>query len=215
MGMFTGAMVLAVCAAGACKDAAIKEYADGIMCAHPRDVAQASWCADAKARREEEKTALEIRAVWDKFKAERAQREREDAAFDKREADRTARINRDIAKSDAEWSAFEAANARRKAAVAAMGAAASAFQATPVAKPAALGCLSDFDCGGGNRCVKANYSGSGTCMRAVNEFGNATYGLPALNSVLPKTPSASDCSAVGNACPGGFRCDYASGACVR
>lgn len=44
-------------------------------------------------------------------------------------------------------------------------------------------CSSDFECSIGNRCVKNNYSGSGRCLRAVNEYGVQTFDTPRTSSV--------------------------------
>jgi hypothetical protein len=75
-------------------------------------------------------------------------------------------------------------------------------------------CNSDFECTYGEKCVKPNYSGTGSCMKAVNNYGLPQYDLPRLNSVGPKTPSRSDCS-YDTQCPIGFKCDSKSGACVK
>lgn len=76
------------------------------------------------------------------------------------------------------------------------------------------GCSSDFQCPFGNVCVKPNFSSTGTCMRSVNEFGGATYNMPRLDSVGPKLPNPTDCNYT-MSCPIGFRCDFASGTCVK
>jgi hypothetical protein len=75
-------------------------------------------------------------------------------------------------------------------------------------------CSSDYSCGIGSRCVKPNFSGVGVCMRAVNEYGVQTFGMPDPNSVFPKTPKSTDCNQ-GAMCPPMFHCDYLSGACVK
>ena len=74
-------------------------------------------------------------------------------------------------------------------------------------------CSSDFECGIGWACIKPNFSTSGTCLRSVNEYGNQQYNLPRLDSVAPKMPSRHDCHLMD--CPIGFRCDTATGACVK
>jgi hypothetical protein len=76
------------------------------------------------------------------------------------------------------------------------------------------GCTSDFSCGIGHTCVKANYSGTGYCAKAVNEYGVQTYELPDMDSVFVKMPKDSDCTSAGG-CPAGFRCEIRSGACLR
>ena len=75
-------------------------------------------------------------------------------------------------------------------------------------------CSSDFECGIGNVCVKPNYSTSGKCMQAVNEYGVQDYSSPRLDSVMPKFPNRSDCKFLTD-CPLGFTCDTNSGICVR
>ncbi len=76
------------------------------------------------------------------------------------------------------------------------------------------GCSSDFSCGIGHRCVKANYSGTGYCAKAVNEYGVQTFDLPSMESVLVKVPKGSDCKLISD-CPVGFQCDLGSGVCLR
>jgi hypothetical protein len=99
----------------------------------------------------------------------------------------------------------------------------SSLQATSPSSstPAASGvaarpkeCNSDFECTYGEKCVKPNYSGSGSCMKAVNNYGLPQYEAPSLKSVGPKMPLRSDCS-YDTQCPIGFKCDSKSGACVK
>ncbi len=102
------------------------------------------------------------------------------------------------------------------------GPTASAYTSQPSAhrrRPAetqqnSRGCSSDFECGFGNVCVKSNFSASGRCMRAVNEYGSPNYSPPRTDSVMPKLPNRSDCKFVTD-CPPGFTCDTSSGTCVR
>jgi len=76
-------------------------------------------------------------------------------------------------------------------------------------------CYNDYACGYGQRCLKANYSASGTCVQVVNKYGTPQATTPPRrDSYKVKTPSASDCKHDGH-CPGGFRCDLQSGACLR
>lgn len=82
--------------------------------------------------------------------------------------------------------------------------------ATQTAAPAT--CSSDYGCDYGSKCVKPNYSATGTCMQKVNEYGAPTYEPPAASSVGVKTPSPSDC-AYSTQCPIGFHCF--SGSCVK
>jgi hypothetical protein len=75
-------------------------------------------------------------------------------------------------------------------------------------------CLSDVQCGVGNRCVKPNYSSRGTCMKVVNEYGTPVYAPPRTDSIMPKMPQPTDCN-YGKLCPVGFTCDFKSGACIK
>jgi hypothetical protein len=75
-------------------------------------------------------------------------------------------------------------------------------------------CSSDYNCGVGYTCVKANYASSGFCAQSVNSFGTPTFDLPKMESVLVKMPSAADCN-FDTDCPIGFRCNVRSGACLR
>ena len=75
-----------------------------------------------------------------------------------------------------------------------------------------LGCSSDFGCGAGYMCVKQMYASSGECTKIIDNFGAPLYLPPNPNSIGVKTRgqclSSSDC-------PGGFRCDLPTQACVR
>jgi|GEM_PF-1578999 len=74
------------------------------------------------------------------------------------------------------------------------------------------GCVSDFDCGIGYKCVKAPFNTSGTCMKSVDKFGIPTYNLPDPDSILPKT--SGDCD-FDIDCPIGFYCDRYYKVCVK
>lgn len=76
------------------------------------------------------------------------------------------------------------------------------------------GCSSDFACGFGHVCVKPNFSATGTCMRSVDSLGLQQMNPPRSSSVGVKTPSPKDCH-FDTDCGIGFRCDTASGACLR
>ena len=76
------------------------------------------------------------------------------------------------------------------------------------------GCTSDYSCGVGRKCLKQYYNSTGTCVQAVNEYGNPSYTPPDPASVGPNMPSKASCS-IGTSCPVGFRCDFGSGVCVR
>src|SRR5581483_11738791 len=76
-------------------------------------------------------------------------------------------------------------------------------------------CTSDFSCGVGRRCVKPNFSTSGTCMNVVNQVGVQQFTtMPSLDSVGPKMPVSTDCH-FDTDCPVLFRCDARSGACLK
>jgi hypothetical protein len=75
-------------------------------------------------------------------------------------------------------------------------------------------CRSDSECGLGFMCVKANYSGQGTCARKVDEYGLPIFSLPRMDSVFTKVPSDADCRFDAD-CPIGFRCSQSSGACFK
>jgi hypothetical protein len=61
--------------------------------------------------------------------------------------------------------------------------------------------------------VKALYSSSGYCAKAVNEYGNQTFNAPNVDSVGPNLRVNTSCMRLG--CPIGFSCDMNSGACLR
>lgn len=133
------------------------------------------------------------------------------------------RAHRGERQADADAAAAESRRGRWSAVAAGLQSYSAIKSATPTPSysapsysppPAVSGCSSDFSCGSGRRCVKPNYSSTGTCMQTVNEYGGQDYRAPALESVNPKSPSPNDCS-YSKGCPAGFRCDYASGACVR
>ena len=108
-----------------------------------------------------------------------------------------------------------------KAAADGMAAASRPVQTQPIYTPSnpagstsVPGCSSDFDCGVGGTCVKPYYSGSGTCARAVNAYGNSSFALPRTDSIFVNVPDSADCKVLTD-CPIGFRCDLNSGACLR
>lgn len=76
------------------------------------------------------------------------------------------------------------------------------------------GCVDDFGCGMGRRCVKRQYASYGVCIRTVDDVGAPTFDSPNLDSIGPKLPSSSDCT-IDADCRAGFRCDATSGACIR
>lgn len=83
-----------------------------------------------------------------------------------------------------------------------------------VAPSRARACSSDFSCGVGAKCVKANYSGIGHCATAVTAYGGRIYDMLDMSSIFVKIPTDADCHGVSD-CPLGFQCDTDSGACVR
>jgi hypothetical protein len=68
-------------------------------------------------------------------------------------------------------------------------------------------CTSDYSCGVGNVCVKPQFSSTGTCARAVNQFGTPTYTLPRSDSV---GPGQGNCS-FDTDCPISFHCEKSGG----
>jgi hypothetical protein len=75
-------------------------------------------------------------------------------------------------------------------------------------------CSSDFDCGIGNKCVKAPLQSTGRCMKAVNEFGLPTYDMPRTDSVGPNMNISGDCD-FDTDCPIGFHCDRRYKTCIK
>lgn len=89
-----------------------------------------------------------------------------------------------------------------------------AASATPATTPASKTCTSDFTCGVGYTCVKKQFASSGFCAKSVDEMGVQTFETPSTDSVGPKLPERTDCQYVTD-CPVGFRCDLATGACLK
>lgn len=83
-----------------------------------------------------------------------------------------------------------------------------------VTRPSSDECSSDFSCGVGYVCVKANFASRGRCAKAVDDVGVPTYQTPSLDSVGPKMPDPHDCD-FDMDCPVGFRCEPKSGACIK
>lgn len=75
-------------------------------------------------------------------------------------------------------------------------------------------CTSDFNCGIGFKCVKAQFQSQGVCMKAVNEFGDQQFNLPDNNSVMPNLDIEGQCR-FSTDCPIGFRCDTKYKVCVK
>lgn len=73
-------------------------------------------------------------------------------------------------------------------------------------------CSSDYDCGVGNHCVKAQYSSTGTCMKSVNEYGNQIQNMPNPNSI--GVNKVKRCT-FDTDCPPGFSCDPFYNTCVK
>lgn len=72
-----------------------------------------------------------------------------------------------------------------------------------------LGCSSDISCGIGYKCVKPQYSASGTCMKSVNEFGIQQFNSPSSNIGVNMDKKCS----FDTECPIGFKCR--SGNCIK
>ncbi len=89
----------------------------------------------------------------------------------------------------------------------------SAFSTTPTIDSESS-CRSDFECGMGNRCIKAPLKFSGTCMKSVDKYGTKTYEMPRSESVLPNLNVSGQCSFTLD-CPIGFRCDTKYKVCVK
>lgn len=71
------------------------------------------------------------------------------------------------------------------------------------------GCASDYECGLGNRCVKASYNVRGTCRKSVNSSGIQQFNAPRSNfgaNMNPQCTFTTDC-------PIGFSCNQ--GNCVK
>lgn len=75
-------------------------------------------------------------------------------------------------------------------------------------------CTSDFNCGIGNKCVKAPLKSRGICMKSVDEFGLKNYNLPSTDSVGVNLNLDGQCS-FNTDCPIGFKCDRNYKACVK
>jgi hypothetical protein len=86
----------------------------------------------------------------------------------------------------------------------------------PATHTDSAGCLSDYSCQHGERCVKAPYQNRGYCAREVNQYGTPTYSPPDSNSVYPG--GQGQCG-FDTDCPVGFYCAIQSGAlrgaCLR
>lgn len=74
------------------------------------------------------------------------------------------------------------------------------------------GCSSDYDCGVGQRCAKAQFSIRGVCMKTVNEYGTPVYNTPDLNSIGVNNKKG--CT-FDTDCPIGFKCDSTHDTCVK
>jgi len=85
---------------------------------------------------------------------------------------------------------------------------------TPKKNFSSDGCSSDFACGVGYRCVKAPLKSTGVCLKAVDQFGIGTLGLPSLDSIGPNMKLWGECMFFVD-CPIGFTCDNTLKACVK
>jgi hypothetical protein len=75
-------------------------------------------------------------------------------------------------------------------------------------------CTSDYSCEFGQTCVKDLGRTTGTCLRAVNEYGNQSFEGPDPRSIGPRLIDENACT-VSKPCPIGFRCDPGSGRCIK
>ena len=77
------------------------------------------------------------------------------------------------------------------------------------------GCKSDYECGTGQKCVKAPLNSTGVCLSPVNEFGMPVPPqLPNPNSVFPNYNLTGQCQ-FDTDCSIGFKCDRKLKACVK
>jgi hypothetical protein len=79
-----------------------------------------------------------------------------------------------------------------------------------VVSSAIASCNSDYDCGYGNKCVKAQYNLRGTCMKSINQYGTQQYNTPKANfGVNMNRQCRFDME-----CPIGFKCT-SGGNCIK
>lgn len=76
------------------------------------------------------------------------------------------------------------------------------------------GCISDFSCGVGYKCVKAPLKSRGVCMKSVDEYGTPQYNMPSTDSVGPNFDLEGQCD-FDTDCPVGFRCDRTYKTCIK
>ena len=89
------------------------------------------------------------------------------------------------------------------------------YVSAPASPDVSASCSSDYECGAGRMCVKPQYSMSGTCAQAVNQYGTPTYATARPSSV---GIGQGNCSFDAD-CGVGFRCEKENGAlrgnCMR
>ncbi|WP_395340727.1 tetratricopeptide repeat protein [Ningiella sp. W23] len=75
------------------------------------------------------------------------------------------------------------------------------------------GCLSDYNCPLGQKCMKGPMQTQGQCLLQVNEYKTPIQTMPEPESVLPNTSVIGACNFVGD-CPIGFKCNVALKICI-
>lgn len=76
------------------------------------------------------------------------------------------------------------------------------------------GCLSDYSCPYGQKCIKELYSTRGICAAPVNEYGNPTYTQPSSDSINIRSYNDAQCQ-TNMDCPLFFRCDQELKVCFK
>ncbi len=77
-----------------------------------------------------------------------------------------------------------------------------------------IGCLSDYSCPYGQKCIKELYSTRGLCAAPVNEYGNPTYTQPSSDSINIRSYNDAQCQ-TNMDCPLMFRCDQELKVCFK
>lgn len=76
------------------------------------------------------------------------------------------------------------------------------------------GCLSDYSCPYGQKCIKELYSTRGICAAPVNEYGNPIYTQPSSDSINIRSYNDAQCQ-TNMDCPLFFRCDQELKVCFK
>lgn len=75
-------------------------------------------------------------------------------------------------------------------------------------------CSSDFDCGIGNRCVKAPLKSWGECMKETDSYGLPTFRIPQTDSIGPNMNLQGECNFDFD-CSIGSYCDQKYKVCIK